>query len=297
MAKGKKITTIRLPLICNYRCKFCFLEEKYADLEKFPLDDVVREIHDAVKSGMDKIILTGGEPTLLNELPVLVRYAKSKGIKEVEIQTNATGLSDREYAKKLAGSGVDSLMVGFHSHIEKKYDQLTSTKGNFKKAIKGIDEISKYDVEVFFNHTINALNYADMESYVQFIHGSFPKTKKLYFTFVYPVGDCMKNKEIIPKISETVPFLEKALKVCKSYGLEVFFPHCGMPGFPFCLLDRESLKFLKNPLNLERELVRTEDFQCYNVRTEKCKKCRFGSICVGIARNYATLYGFDEFNN
>ena len=150
--KKEKTYLIRLPLICNFNCRFCFLEKKESNISQFFWGDILRQIDDAKKTKSTKITFSGGEPTLIRELPLLISYAKEKGISEVELQTNALKCAYENYIQELKNAGLDSVLIGFHSHQEKNFDFLTQTNGYFPKVLRGIKNLFQYKTPFLMFH-------------------------------------------------------------------------------------------------------------------------------------------------
>jgi cyclic pyranopterin phosphate synthase len=92
---------------CNLRCAYCMPELDYVWL---PREDLLQfeEIEALVElfldEGVDKVRLTGGEPLLRRDLPVLVRGLAAKPrIRDLALTTNGVLLADNAQALKDAG--------------------------------------------------------------------------------------------------------------------------------------------------------------------------------------------------
>lgn len=70
---------------CNLECSFC--DTYYAHGKSIPVRRVAKE---AKESGLWRVVVTGGEPTIHPELPGLVAALKDADL-EVHIETNGTG--------------------------------------------------------------------------------------------------------------------------------------------------------------------------------------------------------------
>ena len=98
---------------CNLRCAYCMPEQDYVWL---PREDVLQfeEIEKLVDvfltQGVDKVRLTGGEPLLRRDVPVLVRHlAKRAAIRDLAMTTNGVLLAD--HARSLRDAGLHRLTV------------------------------------------------------------------------------------------------------------------------------------------------------------------------------------------
>jgi len=106
---GRPLRNLRVSVTdrCNLRCAYCMPEPDYVWL---PRDDVLRfeEIETLVDIfldlGVDKVRLTGGEPLLRRDLPVLVRALAERGqVRDLALTTNGVLLADHAQALKDAG--------------------------------------------------------------------------------------------------------------------------------------------------------------------------------------------------
>ncbi len=110
---------------CNLRCKFCFAQGG-ASTEDPSAEDMKKAILDiSQKCGGPLLQLSGGEPTLRDDLPELVRYAKKVGCQYVQVNTNGIRLAQEpEYARQLRDAGLDIVFLQFDGTEESTYQQL-----------------------------------------------------------------------------------------------------------------------------------------------------------------------------
>lgn len=93
---------------CDLRCRFCFADGG-APLPDPPLESMKAAIRDIVaQRGHPLLQLSGGEPTLRDDLPRLVAYAKEAGCSYVQLNTNGLRLAkEPKYARALRDAGLD----------------------------------------------------------------------------------------------------------------------------------------------------------------------------------------------
>src|SRR2546425_6074022 len=101
---GRPLRSLRLSVTdrCNLRCKYCMPEEEYTWL---PRETILSfEEFDALAGiftelGVDKVRLTGGEPLLRKDLPVLIRMLRrNPRIKDLALTTNGVLLAEQAQA-------------------------------------------------------------------------------------------------------------------------------------------------------------------------------------------------------
>ena len=98
---------------CNLHCRFCFADAGTSD--DLPLDLLLEAVRDiAQRGGRPMLQLSGGEPSLRDDLPVLIRAAKEAGIPYVQLNTNGIRLAeDPQLAGRLAEAGLDFVFLQF----------------------------------------------------------------------------------------------------------------------------------------------------------------------------------------
>ena len=79
-------TLLEVTARCNMNCTFCFAEPDGA--QDPSLDTVKRWIDDLTDPGKTLLQLSGGEPTVRDDLPEIVAYAKQAGCKYVQLNSN-----------------------------------------------------------------------------------------------------------------------------------------------------------------------------------------------------------------
>ncbi len=110
---------------CNLRCRYCFADGGAggADLPFEACRDAIREI--VRQCGQPLLQFSGGEPTLRDDLPELIRFAREAGCSYTQLNTNGLRLSeDPDYVKRLAEAGLDIVFLQFDGTREKIYRTL-----------------------------------------------------------------------------------------------------------------------------------------------------------------------------
>ncbi|MBN2656969.1 MAG: GTP 3',8-cyclase MoaA [Spirochaetales bacterium] len=140
---GRHIDYMRVSLTdrCNFRCRYCMPEEGIDMLshrEILSFEEILRVISVAVKRGITKIRLTGGEPLVRKGVPGLIRRIKSiEGISSVSMTTNGYLLG--EMAHELKESGLDRVNISLDSIKREKFQHITRRDG-LEMVISGIDK-------------------------------------------------------------------------------------------------------------------------------------------------------------
>ncbi len=112
---GRPLGTLRISVTdrCNLRCRYCMPAASYRWLPTESLltfDEIERVARAFAELGVRKLRLTGGEPLLRSNLPVLVsRLASIPGIDDLALTTNGTRLAPM--AADLRRAGLHRLTV------------------------------------------------------------------------------------------------------------------------------------------------------------------------------------------
>jgi GTP 3',8-cyclase len=92
---------------CNLRCAYCMPEQDYVWLPRkdvLQFEEIEALVDVFLAEGVDKVRLTGGEPLLRRDLPVLVRQlAQRPHIRDLAMTTNGVLLADHAAALRDAG--------------------------------------------------------------------------------------------------------------------------------------------------------------------------------------------------
>ncbi|MDO4745766.1 MAG: radical SAM protein [Bacillota bacterium] len=115
---------------CNQHCPYCFARsENDADRSSEPtLEELSNKFDLLLALGEERpfnIQLSGGEPTVRDDLPEIIKLAKSKGFEYIQINTNGRRLAKEEgYAKVLKDAGASVIFLQFDGTRDEIYEAL-----------------------------------------------------------------------------------------------------------------------------------------------------------------------------
>lgn len=121
---GTALANIMVTNRCDLACWYCFAYAKKGNYVYEPSLDQIREMFKLLRKERpvpaSAIQLTGGEPTLREDIVEIIRIAKEEGFKHVQLNTNGIRLSqDVELAKKVREAGVNTIYLSFDGVTEK----------------------------------------------------------------------------------------------------------------------------------------------------------------------------------
>ena len=125
---------------CNIRCFYCMPE---AGVKFMPRDEILsfeeieRFVRIAVSLGVSKIRITGGEPLVRKDLPILIeKLARIPGIADLALTTNAVLL--KEQAAPLHSAGLRRLNVHLDTLDRSRFKQI-ARRDDLPKVLEGLE--------------------------------------------------------------------------------------------------------------------------------------------------------------
>lgn len=156
---GRLHTYLRISLTerCNLRCHYCMPAEGVELTQSPQLLSQNEIIHLAslfVSSGVTKIRLTGGEPTIRKDIDeICSQLSNLRGLKTLSMTTNGIVLANK--LPRLKECGLSLLNISLDTLVPAKFEFMTRRKGH-ERVMKSIDaaiELGYNPVKVCFTLT------------------------------------------------------------------------------------------------------------------------------------------------
>ena len=126
---GRRIADLRVSVTdrCNFRCQYCMPAEGLPWLQRaevLSFEEIARLVGVFASLGVHDVRLTGGEPLVRRDFPVLAQMLKAlPGVREVSVTTNGFLLA--RDAEKLVRAGIDRFNVSVDSLQRDRFYELT----------------------------------------------------------------------------------------------------------------------------------------------------------------------------
>jgi radical SAM protein with 4Fe4S-binding SPASM domain len=153
---------------CNNLCIHCYSGGP-RETQELTTQQWMKTIDKILEIGIPHITFTGGEPTLKEDLPLLIRYAEKKGL-VTGLITNGRKLKDSQYTNELISAGIDHFQITLESYREEVHDKITGVKGSWKETMQGLKNAIATPVYTITNTTLNKHNIEDIIETINFIH-------------------------------------------------------------------------------------------------------------------------------
>jgi cyclic pyranopterin phosphate synthase len=126
---------------CNIRCFYCMPEEGVTFMERdeiLTFEEIERFVRVSAGLGVAKLRITGGEPLLRRDLPVLIRKLVSiPGIRDAALTTN--GIQLREKAAGLYEAGLRRINIHLDTLDRGRFLEITR-RDEIHRVLEGIEE-------------------------------------------------------------------------------------------------------------------------------------------------------------
>ena len=144
---GREIKSLRVSVTdkCNFRCRYCMPAEGLEWLgreEILSFEEIQRLVRLLAGMGVDEVRLTGGEPLVRRDLPLLVgMLAGTPGVHDLSLTTNGV-LLDR-FAGPLVDAGLRRLNVSLDSLSHVRFAEITR-RDALDRVLTGLAEAERY---------------------------------------------------------------------------------------------------------------------------------------------------------
>ncbi|MCV6590022.1 MAG: radical SAM protein [Marinobacterium sp.] len=282
---------------CNIRCKHCYMsagvvEKKFLDIAK--IISFVESIN--ISRVEREIVISGGEPLLVNDLPLLINKLGRLGF-STALFTNGTLMTEGFISS--CYKNISSVQVSLEAATEYSFDSIRG-KGSFKKLISGIEIIKSFNLHLIlaftlckttFNdlaenilHLLNSIDYENISIRINSEldkEGNATKNPDIFFT------DSIKAHESGAMIINMI--LEKGFQIQKNTEQNTLFNNCGIGASINIYPDgsvhpcSEAISELSLDITHSPESILNK-FDEINTETsihriEKCSKCEIRYIC------------------
>ncbi len=185
---------------CDLACPVC-----YASATRHGDDASLAEIGGwldtlAQSGGRVHIQLSGGEPTVRDDLPDIVRLVRSRGFDFVQLNSNGVRLAqDPAFVTALAKAGLDCVFLQFDGVDDAVYRRLRGAKLMRLKTL-AIENCAKAAIGVVLTPTlVPGVNAGVIGAIVDFAVARIPAVRAVHFQPVSYFGRCLAApEEFIP---------------------------------------------------------------------------------------------------
>lgn len=154
--------THRCPLQCPYCSNPLDLMKANAELSTQQWSDVFEQAADL---GVLQVHLSGGEPTLRNDLDTFIEVLARRGVYTNLITAGVSLTLDR--MKSLADRGLDHVQISFQGASSQVTDFIGSMKGAHEKKLRAAEFVRQCDLPLTINAPIHRYNIDQTDEFIK----------------------------------------------------------------------------------------------------------------------------------
>ena len=215
---SREINYLRVSITdrCNLHCVYCRPKEGislqgHEDILRY--EEIIRIVSVAVKMGLVKVRVTGGEPLVRRGfIEFIAALKKINGLKDISLTTN--GILLEEFAGKIFDAGISRINISLDSLNKDKYSQITRD-GNLDDVLRGIARAEEAGFSPIKINTVAIKGFNDDEA-LDFARLAMDKPFQVRFIELMPFGQ-KKNPDYG---EEYMPAAQLIEKISRRYQLE-----------------------------------------------------------------------------
>ena len=208
---------------CNQKCVHCYAaDQKCAEEKELTTDEWKKIINILRKEKVSQITFTGGEPTIREDIPELIKEGRWF---ITRLNTNGVRLTE-DYCRRLREAELDNLQVTFYSCDEEVHNRLVGAP-NYQKTLAGIKNAIAAGINMSINTPICRLN-KDYKKTLEFLHGLgiiYVTCSGLLLTGNAKSED---SEELRIEGEELYQSLKEAVEFAYSHDMEISFTSPGL---------------------------------------------------------------------
>ncbi len=198
---------------CNMHCSFCFADAKKSHQPDPDLATVRRWYESLLSTGnCFNIQISGGEPTLREDLSDIVALGRSAGFRFIQINTNGLRLeTDPSYVEKLKNAGLASVFLQFDGMLDDIYLSLRGSR-YLNPKLTAIENCRQQEIGVVLVPTVvQGVNDQDLGSIVRFALENLDVIRGVHFQPVSYFGRYPSIPQDTGRI--TIPEIIRSLEI------------------------------------------------------------------------------------
>jgi uncharacterized radical SAM superfamily Fe-S cluster-containing enzyme len=196
---------------CNLRCPVCFAGAGEREARDLPMEEISRQFDMLMaRGGPFNIQLSGGEPTVRDDLPEIIRLGREKGFEFFQLNTNGIRLGEEpDYAAKLKNAGLDCVFMQFDGFDDRVFAALRGRQLLDVK-VRAIDNCAAAGLGVVLVPVIaRGVNDGSIGDLLLFAMERMPFVRGVHFQPLSRFGRCSLGAEAG---DVTIPFMLREIE-------------------------------------------------------------------------------------
>ena len=294
---------LKLGYRCNNRCLHCSVEFNRERAQRHGKHDLgtwqcIELLQQGINRGVKEVVLTGGEPTLRNDLKEILAYCSSHNL-FVHFQSNGRRFSDDKVLAAVRDITQVVFTIALHSWIPEKHDSITRCPNSFHETVTGIQKLLQNGKQVAGKVVITQKNQSEVaDLLLLFIDLG---VRRVNYAFPNIDGGMKKRFDVlIPRYATVKEESAEVIEIAQAEEVYVDFeslPFCIIPQCPHLVADlqylvrvgRSIVHLDERPQDWDRERIGKKQ------KMTQCRECVYEYICEGTWKSYLDAFGEKEF--
>jgi len=281
---------VRLSRACNNKCIFC-LDYRSQNNTVYSYNYLCRKIKSGFNPQADykqRLILSGGEPTINPNFIKAVEYGKKIGFDKIQTITNGRMFCYKDFIFLAKKAGLDEITFSLHGNNSQLHDKLTDIPGSFSQALQGLKNALSLKFIVNVDIVVNKQNFQELLEIIKFYHGLGVTEFDLLTIMPYGRAWDLNFNQLFYDLAEFKPIFEKVLAYGKANKLVIWcnrFPVNYFENHEQLLKDIEKKLYYEifgeRKNKFEKFLAQGKRLPCLNWQC--CQLCFIKDFCAQLA--------------
>lgn len=273
---------VRLTFDCNDRCVFC-LDAHTHDGTNRDREAIKQQILDGRRKGSDRLILSGGEPTIHPNYIDFIKLGRMAGYRKIQTVTNGRLFAYGDFLTRCIDAGLNEITFSIHGVNARIHDALVGTKGAFDQEVVGLQNALD-DGRVIINIDV-CVNRGNVKTLPDLLEKFTTMGVKEYdLLHVIPFGRAYtEGKEtLFYDLEEMRPYLLAAFEYSKRPDMHIWlnrFPVQHLEGFENLIQDPYKLNDEVRGRKEEYELLLDAGVALDCRAPHRCSHCYLEPVC------------------
>jgi MoaA/NifB/PqqE/SkfB family radical SAM enzyme len=245
-AEGPRKVVMNVTYACNNHCTFCAVGTRTQVHGNAERQRQWLQLYR--QKGVTLVDFDGGEPTLDPDLIPLIRYARALGYERVNVTTNGRLGFYEDFARKLARSGVTSLLFSVHGPDARTHAQQVGVAEAFDQTLAGIRNCVRFappGLELGMNITLTKGNFETL-----------PQVADLALSLGLP----WLNVQFLTPFGRATKWVAPDTQAAANVAMRLIDTHGGrmklqMVNLPFCFMPGYEAYVAGDYAKLERHMI------------------------------------------
>jgi His-Xaa-Ser system radical SAM maturase HxsC len=254
---------------CNSNCLMCSQPPRDRDDTDALLHRNLEMIR-LIKDAPSRLVITGGEPTLLGQrlFTIISALRDTLPTTYVHMLTNGRMFAWPSYTAGLAGLKHPDFMLGIplYSSDSTTHDYVVQARGAYDQTVLGLQQLARYDMRVEIRVVLHGLTIGHLRELAEYIFRNFPFAEHIALMGLENIGYAPRNMDklwIDPLDYQDE--LESAVELLSTRGMRV-----SIYNHQLCVLRRSLWKFARKSIS---------DWK--NIYLDACNGCGVRDECGG----------------